>query len=49
MGDLLYLMMTLGAICLLLGLAYPVACIVCYPVYRAMGGKESLREWLRCM
>lgn len=43
------LLIVLAAVCLLLGVAYPVAAILAYPVYKKFGGDMSLREYIRLL
>ncbi len=35
----------IGALCLLLGLVYPMGCTLLYLVYKATGGKLGFRQW----
>lgn len=49
MFDLGYILAVLGATCLLFGGAYPAFMLLAYPLYRAFGGRESLREYLSCL
>ena len=34
-------------ICLFFGIGYPVAAILLYPIYTALGGKKNLREYIK--
>ena len=41
-----FLFVILG-ICLFFGIGYPVGAILLYPIYTALGGKKSLREYIK--
>lgn len=43
------LLFYLVAIPLLLGVAYPVAAILFYPIYRLFGGEQTFGEYVRCL
>ena len=41
-----FLFIILG-ICLFFGIGYPVGAILLYPIYKALGGKKNLREYIK--
>ena len=41
-----FLLAILG-ICFLFGIGYPVVAILLSPIYTAMGGKRTLREYIK--
>lgn len=41
------LLVFVGAICLLFGVAYPVCAIIAYPFYKYFGGRDSFREYIK--
>lgn len=36
-------------ICLLLGVGYPVAAILIYPLYKLFGGEQNFSEYVGCL
>ena len=40
-------LMMMGGMCFIFGVAYPVAALIGYPVYRRLGGKMTLGEYMR--
>lgn len=38
---------TICGLCFLFGVVYPAFALLCYPVYRLLGGRDSLREYIR--
>ena len=41
-----FLFVILG-ICLFFGIGYPVGAILLYPIYKALGGKKKLNEYIK--
>ena len=41
-----FLFVILG-VCLFFGIGYPVGAILLYPIYKALGGKKNLREYIK--
>ena len=41
-----FLLVILG-ICLFFGIGYPVGAILLYPIYKALGGKKKLNDYIK--
>ena len=41
-----FLFIILG-ICLFFGIGYPVGAILLYPIYKALGGKKKLNDYIK--
>lgn len=46
MFEFVYIMAFFGGICFLFGVVYPVAAILCFPIYRALGGRQCLWDYI---
>jgi hypothetical protein len=49
MFGLIYVLAVLSALCLVFGVVYPLVAVLLYPVYRRLGGRLSLREYIRSL
>lgn len=43
------LMVYFGGFCLLIGVGYPLAAAVIYPFYRALGGRQRFRAYMKSL
>ena len=42
-----YVLAAICGACFLFGVVYPATALLLYPIYRLLGGRDSLREYIR--
>lgn len=47
MFELAFVAAMVGCFCLLLGVVYPLGALIVYPVYRKLGGRKRLADYMK--